>query len=87
MRAEWTGIRSPSRLFYGADFGEFIETVSGDPTREGEGLVPANLYLLEDDVSDRVLGALQLRHHINHPRLRDAGGHIGYGIRPSERGK
>lgn len=87
MRAEWEGIRSPSRLFFGESYDEFLQVVSGDPVRVGEGLVPANLYLLVDDISGRVLGALQLRHHIDHPRLRDAGGHIGYGVRTSERGR
>jgi predicted acetyltransferase len=33
-----------------------------------------------------ILGSIQLRHHIDHPMLREAGWHIGYGIRPSARG-
>lgn len=36
---------------------------------------------------DRILGAIHVRHHINHPKLKVVGGHIGYGIRPSERRK
>ncbi len=36
---------------------------------------------------DRILGAIQVRHHIDHPNLKVVGGHIGYGIRPSERRK
>ena len=39
-------------------------------------------------VSDnRVVGIIDLRHHIDHPILRLWGGHIGYTVRPSERGK
>ena len=34
----------------------------------------------------RVLGTSRLRHHLNE-RLRLMGGHIGYGIRPSEQRK
>ena len=35
----------------------------------------------------RVVGMIDIRHHINHPVLSTIGGHIGYSIRPSERGK
>jgi predicted acetyltransferase len=35
---------------------------------------------------DRILGAISLRHTLN-DFLIDVGGHIGYGVRPSERGK
>jgi predicted acetyltransferase len=37
--------------------------------------------------NERILWAIQIRHSIDHPRLIEVGGHIGYGIRPSERGK
>jgi predicted acetyltransferase len=36
---------------------------------------------------EKILGWIQIRHHIEHPNLREYGGHIGYGIRPSERRK
>ena len=49
------------------------------------GFVPATLYFLTDD-SGRLYGAIHLRHELNE-RLRHYGGHIGYGIRPSERRK
>lgn len=48
-------------------------------------LVPATLYFLSDD-SGRLYGAIHLRHELNE-NLRQYGGHIGYGIRPSERRK
>ena len=35
---------------------------------------------------DDVLGAIALRHRLN-AKLLDAGGHIGYGVRPSARGR
>ncbi|WP_433832270.1 GNAT family N-acetyltransferase [Actinoplanes sp. CA-015351] len=34
-----------------------------------------------------VLGSAELRHDIGHPLLLDAGGHIGYGVRPDYRGR
>lgn len=33
------------------------------------------------------MGIIDLRHHINHPVLGTWGGHCGYSVRPSERGK
>lgn len=50
-----------------------------------KGLVPASLYFLADE-SERIYGALQIRHGLNE-YLFNYGGHIGYGIRPSERQK
>jgi len=49
------------------------------------GLVPATLFFLTGP-EGRILGAIHLRHDLN-DRLRLNGGHIGYGIRPSERRK
>lgn len=50
-----------------------------------KGLVPATLFFLADN-SGRLYGAIHLRHELNE-NLRKFGGHIGYGIRPSERRK
>ncbi len=50
-----------------------------------KGFVPATLYFYLDD-ENRIMGAIHLRHDIN-KRLRENGGHIGYGVRPSERKK
>lgn len=50
-----------------------------------EGFVPCSTYwLVRDD--NRVLGAINIRHKLN-DYLRNRGGHIGYGVRPSERRK
>ena len=50
-----------------------------------EGFVPAHtLFLVEDN--KRILGAINIRHYLN-DYLLNFGGHIGYGIRPSERKK
>lgn len=50
-----------------------------------KNLVPATLYFLIDS-SDYILGAIHFRHKLN-DNLLLRGGHIGYGIRPSERKK
>ena len=50
-----------------------------------EGLVCGTTYFLSDQ-SGRVYGAADIRHSLNESLSR-VGGHIGYGIRPSERQK
>lgn len=49
--------------------------------------VPSHMYLAVRCKDDRVIGIIDLRHHINHPVLGTWGGHCGYSVRPSERGK
>ncbi len=49
------------------------------------GLVPGTLYFLIGE-SNNIYGALQIRHELNEYLL-NYGGHIGYGVRPSERRK
>lgn len=50
-----------------------------------KGFVPSTTYFLVDSVK-KIYGALQLRHTLNDNLLK-LGGHIGYGILPSERNK
>ena len=59
----------------------------GDPATVPEGYVDASAYLAVRVEDGRVVGIIDLRHHINHPILSTWGGHIGYIVRPSERGK
>ena len=49
------------------------------------GLVPATVFFLQDETG-RILGAIDIRRQLN-DYLLSYGGHIGYGIRPSCRGK
>lgn len=49
--------------------------------------VPSHMYLAVRRNDNRVIGIIDLRHHINHPVLGTWGGHCGYSVRPSERGK
>lgn len=78
---------SPGKLFAGRDFDEFLAIVQREPTESDPAKVPSHLYFLADTESSKLLGAIQIRHHINHPNLIETGGHIGYGICPSERRK
>ena len=51
-----------------------------------EKLVTDSVFFLLDEDRDRLLGAVNIRHYLNDYLLRE-GGHIGDGIRPSERRK
>jgi len=68
-------------------FHEYIRFLNeaADETNVSPGLVPHSTYWLVND-RDVVLGAANIRHRLNE-RLLQSGGHIGYGIRPSERRK
>ncbi len=67
-------------------FTEFVEKLSGEA--EGkflkEGYVPHTIFWLVDN--EKFIGWLDIRHRLT-DHLREVGGHIGYAIRPSERGK
>ena len=68
------------------DFADMMKKWEEDTTAlvYEKGFVPATLYFYVCD--DRVIGAIHLRHELNES-LAYYGGHIGYGIRPSMRGK
>ena len=51
-----------------------------------EGLVPDSSFLCVRRADDRLIGMINIRHTLN-DYLREFGGHVGYAIRPSERGK
>lgn len=78
---------SPGKLFAGKNFDEFLSIVQHEPAESDPARVPAHLFLLADTKSSKLVGAIQIRHHINHPNLIETGGHVGYGICPSERRK
>ena len=52
-----------------------------------KGSVPSNAYLAIRMSDNRIVGMIDLRHHIDHPILGLWGGHMGYTVRPCERGK
>lgn len=49
--------------------------------------VPSTTYLAVRKSDNKIVGIIDLRHHINHPILGTWGGHSGYSVRPSERGQ
>ncbi|NHN56619.1 GNAT family N-acetyltransferase [Calidifontibacter sp. DB0510] len=81
-------LEDPAQLRDPAHFAEVVRRqLAGAYGRElPEGYVPATCFWITDD-SDIVLGALQLRHTVATPFLLNEGGHIGYGVRRSARGR
>ena len=63
-------------------FEQWLEQLARYETDPPTDFVPASTWFLME--GERILGAVNIRHQLNDYLLR-AGGHIGYGIRPSER--
>lgn len=51
------------------------------------GGVTSSAYIAVRTSDNRIVGVIDLRHHIDHPILGLWGGHMGYTVRPSERNK
>ena len=89
MMAEWTA--SGERIVPWAirkndyrDFDKYLREL--DVTQPRDGLVPDVTFFALDTERDLFVGAVNLRLRLNERLLFD-GGHIGDGIRPSERGR
>lgn len=64
------------------DFEHYLEDLEVSEPKDGR--VPDSVFFLLDEERNRLLGAVNIRHYLNERLLKD-GGHIGDGIRPSER--
>ena len=78
--------RSPGAIFKNdyRDFDYYLEHLERKTATADR--VPDSVFFLLDEERDRLLGAVNIRHRLNDALLRE-GGHIGDGIRPSERRK
>ena len=69
------------------DYEGWLRKLEGDYAQEpGEERVPARTFFLVRESDRRIVGMINIRLALN-DRLRQYGGHIGYSIRPTERGK
>lgn len=66
------------------DFEEYIENV--EVKDDGGDLVPDSTFFCLDEERNIFVGAVNIRHYLNESLLLN-GGHIGDGVRPSERRK
>jgi len=73
--------------FDSSNFSLMIKKLEGYSKGEGleNGFVESSTYWMINK-SNRIIGAIDIRHRLN-DHLLFRGGHIGYGIRPSERKK
>lgn len=69
-----------------SDWLNFLEKNKSEETCE-KNRAPQHNYLCIRESDEKIVGIISIRHHINNPILNLWGGHIGYIIRPSERGK
>jgi predicted acetyltransferase len=86
-RQDGAGLRAGDDVDSAAGFARWAGRLAAqaDTSRPaGEGRVHASYWWITEDGT--YLGAITLRHELNDFLLR-AGGHIGYGIRPSARGR
>ena len=69
------------------DYGGWLKKLEADYNRIPDGeRVPARTYFLVRESDGRIVGMINIRLTLN-DKLRRYGGHIGYSIRPTERGK
>jgi len=53
----------------------------------GDDWVPSTTFFAVRKEDEKIVGMIDIRHHIQHPFLLEYGGHIGYAVRPTERRK
>ncbi|RIX49404.1 GNAT family N-acetyltransferase [Paenibacillus nanensis] len=78
----WVVERDPT------DFDSYVNFLYAEDREEkltGNSFVPHSTYWLVND-EEQIVGAVNIRHRLNQ-KLLEQGGHIGYGIAPSHRGK
>lgn len=77
---------SPYAIFKN-DYHDFDNYLNHLELKEAkDGLVPDSVFFLFDEDRNKLIGAVNIRHYLNDYLLK-FGGHIGDGIRPSERRK
>ena len=72
------------RRFDYHDFSNYCENLEVKDT--SGGLVPDSTFFCLDEERNMMVGAVNIRHYLNEALLLN-GGHIGDGVRPSERRK
>ena len=89
MMTEWTasGEKIIPYAIVKNDFRDFDRYLSGLEIKEATGrLVPDSTFFCLDKERNIFVGAVNIRHYLNEGLMK-SGGHIGDGVRPSERRK
>jgi len=79
-----TKIQGSSGLDHAESYEEWLEKVIWNQTESSPDWVPNSTYF--GVVDRKIVGMTNIRHHLNEFLL-NTWGHIGYGVRPSERRK
>ena len=89
MMDEWTayGEKIVPYAIRKTDYHNFEEYCGSlEETDESKGMVPDSTFFCLDEERNIFVGAVNIRHYLNEKLLLN-GGHIGDGVRPSERRK
>ena len=89
MMDEWTasGEKIVPYAIRKTNYRDFDSYISSLEQKEGrDGKVPDSTFFCLDTDRNIIVGAVNIRHYLNENLLRN-GGHIGDGVRPSERRK
>ena len=89
MLEEWysTGEKIIPYTIRRIDYHDFVYYCENLEVKNADsGLVPDSTFFCLDEERDIVVGAVNIRHYLNESLLLN-GGHIGNGVRPSERRK
>ncbi len=81
-----TQINGSCGLARANNFDEWLELVLSIEKDKLRNNVHASTFFSVRKIDRKIIGSIQLRHFLT-PELEKHGGHIGYGIRPSERRK
>lgn len=81
-----TSINGSCGLLRYDDFDEWLELVLSIEKDRLKNDFHASTFFSVRKSDGKIIGSIQLRHFLT-PELEEHGGHIGYGIRPSERRK
>lgn len=68
------------------DFNNYVTELEKEETIVSESWMPATTFFCLDEERNILVGAVNIRHYLNDSLLLN-GGHIGDGVRPSERRK
>lgn len=81
-----TQINGSCGIAHANNFDEWLEIVLSIEKDKLRNNVHASTFFSVRKTDNKIIGSIQLRHFLT-PELENHGGHIGYGIRPSERRK
>lgn len=80
-------INGSSGFIHYQDYDEWLRKIELEKYKEASHEdTPATTYFTIRKEDNKIIGSIQLRHHLTEELKKD-GGNIGYGICPSERGK